>query len=78
KASLLYYENGNLRRFFFTSNTDEVKQLVYKSYYINQSQIAYNEDFKKQLAEVLNCGIDNKEIQILNYNAKSLTKIFNK
>lgn len=78
KASLLYYENGNTARFFFNSDTTEVKPLVYKSYYINQSQISYNDDFKEQIAEILHCGIENKDVQSLNYNSKSLTKIFNK
>ncbi|PKF74916.1 PorT family protein [Chryseobacterium sp. PMSZPI] len=76
KADLLYYEDGNNRSFFYTSEQSEPEQLIYKSYYINESTIGYNEDFKKQIAQHLNCNIKGEQIQSTHYNKKDLTKIF--
>ncbi|OVE57413.1 tRNA modification GTPase [Chryseobacterium mucoviscidosis] len=76
KADLFYYEHDDLERFFFSVNDSEVKQLVYKPYYIESSSIGYNEEYKKQILDNLKCGIDLTEINRLNYKSKDLTKIF--
>ncbi|SIT08285.1 hypothetical protein SAMN05421786_10553 [Chryseobacterium ureilyticum] len=76
KAGLFYYEDGNLRRYFYSSESSEPKQLIYKPYYIDQASIAYNEDYKKQIAEQLKCGITAEQIKRLDYTTKDLTKTF--
>lgn len=76
KSNLFYYENGDTRRFFYSTDGDNVKQLIYKPYAINESQIGYNEDYKKQLSESLTCGVDLKMIKKTDYEPTDLTKIF--
>lgn len=76
KADLLYYENSEIQKFFFNINNSETKQLIYKSYYIDTNQIAHNEDYKKQLAEILNCGVENKKIDAAKYKTKDLANLF--
>jgi len=39
KAGLFYYEDGNLRRYFYSSENSEPKQLIYKPYYIDQARV---------------------------------------
>jgi hypothetical protein len=76
KADLFFYENNDIQKLFFSVDGSNVKQLVYKSYYLTNSQITYNEDYKNQLTENLNCGIDGKQIQKLKYQPNDLTKVF--
>ncbi|WP_051881877.1 porin family protein [Chryseobacterium soli] len=76
KSNLFYYESGDTRRFFYSTDDGSVKQLIYKSYAINESQIGYNEEYKKQLSESLKCGVDSKMIKKTDYEPTDLTKIF--
>ncbi len=76
KADLLYYENGNLEKFFISTNDSDVKQLIYKPYYINASAVAYNEDYKKQIVDNLNCGVDLTDVNNLKYKSSDLVKVF--
>lgn len=76
KADLLYYENGNLEKFFISTNDSDVKQLIYKPYYINASAVAYNEDYKKQILDNLNCGVDLTDVNNLKYKSNDLVKVF--
>ncbi|MCQ9635409.1 PorT family protein [Chryseobacterium sp. WG23] len=76
KATLLYYEEDNIRRFFYSSEKSNPQQLIYKPYYINDDSIAYNEDYKKQIAEYLKCGIENEQLRNINYTKKDLANIF--
>lgn len=76
KADLLYYENGNLEKFFISTNDFDVKQLIYKPYYINASAVAYNEDYKKQILDNLNCGVDLTDVNNLKYKSSDLVKVF--
>ncbi|MCT2560977.1 PorT family protein [Chryseobacterium herbae] len=76
KAGLLYYEDGNTKRLFYTVSGSEPQQLVYKPYYVNGNTIHYNEDYKKQISENLKCNINNKQLQNAEYVRKDLTKIF--
>lgn len=41
KASLFYYEKGNLTRFFFKTNDSNINQLVYKRYLIKKNNTHY-------------------------------------
>ncbi|SMP25169.1 hypothetical protein [Chryseobacterium profundimaris] len=76
KADLLYYEGATLKKFFFSIDDSDVKQLVYKRYYIESSSISYNEDYKKQILENLNCGINLTEVNKLDYKPGDLAKVF--
>ncbi|MEC5171748.1 outer membrane beta-barrel protein [Chryseobacterium nepalense] len=76
KADLLYYENDNTKKFFFSIDDSEPKQLIYKRYFINDNQIAYNDEYKNQIAEILDCGIDNKKIEAAEYKIKDLSSLF--
>ncbi|GAA5097933.1 hypothetical protein GCM10023210_33490 [Chryseobacterium ginsengisoli] len=76
KASLYYYENRNIQKFFFSVDNSEIKPLIYKPFYLNNTQISYNEDYKNQLIENLTCGIDNKNIKKIKYQPNDLSKAF--
>lgn len=76
KADLLYYENENTHKFFYSIDDSEPKQLIYKRYFVDNNQIAYNEDYKNQIAEILDCGIDNKKIEATEYKIKDLSNLF--
>lgn len=77
KATLLYYEDGGLRRYFYSIEKSEPEQLIYKPYYIDEGSIGYNEDYKKQINDHLKCETASVSLQNINYSTKDLTKIFN-
>jgi hypothetical protein len=75
-ASLLYYENGNLIRFFYKKDNSDVIQLVYKNYLINDN-ITKNNYFKQQLFNELKCPAINLEnIKSINYTKIDLIRLF--
>ncbi|REC47216.1 porin family protein [Chryseobacterium pennipullorum] len=76
KAGLFYYEDGNIRRYFYSADNTVPQQLIYKPYYIDEGSIGYNEEYKKQIADHLKCGIESKQLQNSNYNKKDLTRLF--
>jgi hypothetical protein len=85
KASLYSYMDGNLARFFYKMEDSEIKQLVFKSYLIENNnnfsirdkKIGQNVTFRQQLLNDLNCQtINRREFEILNYNKRDLKKIF--
>ncbi len=50
KASLFYYEDRNLTRFFYQlEGNGNIEQLVYKSYVTRNDKIAKNNGFRDQL-----------------------------
>jgi len=76
KANLFYYENSELKKFFFNIDNSQVVPLIYKSYYLNSSQISYNEDYKQTLSKSLNCDLDKNRIEKIQYKANDLSKAF--
>jgi len=78
KASLYLYDEGSLTRFFYKINDTEIKQLVYKSYLVNEnSSVAKNNYFREQLFIDLKCdNIFQREYENLNYDRRSLVKLF--
>ena len=78
KASLYLYDEGSFTRFFYKINDTEVKQLVYKSYLVNEnSSVAKNNYFREQLFIDLKCdNILQREYEILNHDRRSLIKLF--
>ena len=78
KANLFFYEDSNLRRFFYSINNKNVKQLIHKRY-ITADGIAHNNRFKQQLLNNLICeNISIKKIEKLKYTNSSLSKYFTK
>lgn len=80
-ASLYLYDDGTVRRFFYKTNGQEIKQLVYKTYFANEDsdQIAKNNYFREQLYLDLKCdNIQQNEYETLNYTKNALLRIFTK
>lgn len=91
--NLLSYVDKGLRRFFYNNNDSTPIQLVYRIYdldtkyntnrelYLSSSSTfvtGENQTYKKQLWEILKCNdIDLNLIQKVDYNTKSLIKVFN-
>lgn len=75
KANLFYYENRDIRKFFFNIDNSNITPLIYKSYYLTNTQISYNEDYKKQLSESLNC-LNKNSVEQIQYQANDLSKAF--
>ena len=79
KASLFLYEDGSLRRFFYTVDDSDTVQLVYKSYKASDNKVGENNRFKQQLWDDLKCqNILMPDIQMLNYSKRELIKLFEK
>ncbi|KAF2341552.1 outer membrane beta-barrel protein [Flavobacterium tistrianum] len=78
-ASLYLFDDGTVRRFFYKMNDSEIKQLVYKTYFANDDQIAKNNQFREQLYLDLKCdNIQQNEYETLSYTKSSLLGIFTK
>ena len=76
-ATLYYYENDDLKRFFFKKTTSNLEQLVYKSYLNTDNKIEINNHFKQQLWINLTCpAIEINTIQTLDYRKNSLVPFF--
>jgi hypothetical protein len=78
KNNLLYYEDGGLKRFFYSSGDSAATQLVYKPYYVDPGQLSYNTQYKNQLSTLLKCDIQQIEIEKLKYEKKDLISLFSK
>jgi len=79
KATLYQYDEHDLKRFFFKTDTIGVNQLVYKSYKISEAEIGQNHHYKQQIANALqNSVISTKDIKNLSYNSTKLINIFSK
>lgn len=79
KASLYHFKEGSLDRFFYSVDNLPISQLVYKQYQVNQSQTAYNNKFRQQLASDVSIS-DSKMNQLssLTYSKNALVKYFEK
>ncbi len=76
-ATLYYYEDNNLRRFFYQLKNDNVEQLIYKRYNKQPSEIGENMRFRQQLWNKLKCeGIEQQRVDRIRYNESDLTKFF--
>lgn len=79
KASLFLYEDGSLRRFFFTIDDSKIDQLVYKSYKISENEVGENNHYRQQLWKDLKCqDISMIDIEHLNYRKGDLINFFTK
>ena len=79
KANLYYYEEGNLKRFFYSTKEKEITQLIYKEYLFGTNSIGENNQYKQQLSNTLKCdNVTIKNIRNVDYNGNDLTAIFEK
>lgn len=82
KASLFYYEDGSIQRYFFSLEGSKIHQLIYKRYLQDVpdhgSVIALNNSFRQQLMNELKCSdSDYGVLESLQYYRKDLTSYFN-
>lgn len=76
KASLYYYEEGNLKRFFYQIPDSAITQLVYKRY-LNDNLLVQNEYYKNQLINGLRCaGITLDDVRTIGYAKNDLERLF--
>ncbi|HUH26844.1 outer membrane beta-barrel protein [Gelidibacter sp.] len=77
KASLYLYEAGNLKRYFYTTDSLEVEPLVFKSFLKADNKVGQNNEFKQQLWNNLKCpSFKMNRMESLEYNDRSLIKLF--
>ncbi|WGH74785.1 hypothetical protein P8625_11925 [Tenacibaculum tangerinum] len=81
-ASLFYYGNRNLKRFFFKKDNDTIKQFIHKKYLssnggVKTGSIHINERYKQQISNSFKCSkISIKQIESLSYKESSLSNFF--
>ena len=77
KASLFYYEDGKLRRFFYQKTGDSLNTLIYKSYQFSDNSVGTNNGYIYQLWKDVRCGnITIGEVQKVEYRKDELVKFF--
>lgn len=77
KANLYLYEEGNLKRFFYTLDNSDIEQLVYKIYLTETNKTKRNKHFKQQLWNSLKCpSIAMNDVDKVKYEKNSLTNFF--
>ena len=77
KANLYEYGQSDSKKYFFSVDEKEIKQLIYKKYLIEGPKIAYNLSYRSQLWENLKCsdyGIN--EVKDIKYTKRDLSKLF--
>jgi hypothetical protein len=69
KASLYYYEEELIYRYFFKVDDMPIQQLVYKRYRVDGYEVKTNEDFRQQLFVNVNCDKTTAEkVKRIGYN----------
>ena len=77
RASLYYYEDGSLQRFFYSLSDTLIKQLIYKEYLTADKTIAINSGFRQQLWIDVRCPKTTmSSVGNLIYNRNALLKYF--
>lgn len=79
KANLYLYSEINSIKFFYSKDSSKIQQLIYKKYHSkgDESIISYNNYYKMQLFNDLNCSLKNiKENDNIEYDLKNLEKYF--
>lgn len=80
-ANLYYYEDANLRRFFFNVKNADIQQLVFKNYLKDDHNfsISENNSYKQQLFSTLKCDkISFRYVKNIDYNKEDLIKLIEK
>ncbi|MGM0634908.1 MAG: tRNA modification GTPase [Bacteroidota bacterium] len=77
KANLYEYTDNNLRRFFYKKDNAELKQLIYKSFKVNQGTVSKNNRYRQQLWNELKCpNFTSNRVERVDYKKKNLIKYF--
>ncbi len=77
QASLYYYEDGNLRRFFYALGNAEAKPLVYKRYLNNENRAVANNGYKQELLNTIPVNsYDVDRMERMGYKQKDLVSYF--
>ena len=77
KANLYLYEEGNMRRYFYSENDSVVTPLVYKLYKAPGNKLGKNHEYRRQLWNHLKCGdVDMKRFERIDYTKKDLIAYF--
>lgn len=77
KASLYYYKDGNLIRFFYSVADTSINQLIFKKYLVNNLSLSYNNKFRQQLWVDVRCANTSmNSLENINYTQKDLEKYF--
>lgn len=77
KASLFQYKEGDLIYYFFSTDTTDIRPLIYKKYKSDQGNVKENNQFRQQL--FVNFGVecfDSEEFKRLKYYTKDLIRLF--
>ncbi len=78
-ASLLYYQLGNLKRYFYSLGDAKTEQLVFKSYRTAKGNIGKNNQYKQQVLNALKCEtLHQNDFENLKYENRSLIPLFEK
>ena len=81
EATLYEYTESGFSKFFFSMNSSEPEQLVYKKYKVLEEgtfkgRIGTNEYYKNQLAGIIKCDGANSRPEYVGYQQKPLIKYF--
>lgn len=77
KANLYSYQKGSLNRYFYSKDSSEIKQLIFKHYLTPENRIAKNLWFKQQLWNNFKCEIfTKKKVENIDYDRKQLVRFF--
>lgn len=79
EANLYHYQNNRFERFFYNYKSSEIRPLVYKQYYVDNSSIGENFSFRKELFDNLKCSdLDVKDFRDMTYNQNDFIAFFSK
>jgi hypothetical protein len=77
KANLYSYENDNLERYFYSKDSSEIEQLIFKRYLNIDKKIGTNNRYKQQLWNNLKCPKMNmSKVENLVYYKNELIRFF--
>ncbi len=77
-ASLFFYQEVNLKRYFIKTVDAEIEQLIFKKYKTFEKQVKENRQYLVQLSDQLKCDstITIEKLKKLEYKNKPLVKMF--
>uniref|UniRef100_UPI004049BF5A tRNA modification GTPase n=1 Tax=Flavobacterium sp. TaxID=239 RepID=UPI004049BF5A len=77
KANLYFYEDPNVKRYFYNLDDSQIEQLIFKTYKVSFNIALKNNQFRQQLFNDLKCNSNtNNSIENLDYKKNSLVNYF--
>ena len=77
KATLYFYEEGNVEKYFYSLDDTSVQQLVFKLYKNTENKVFANNEFKHQLWNNLSCKVFSlSDIGNISYDKSDLIDFF--